>query len=346
MLEKVRLGKTGLMVTRIAMGCIPIQRLTHDDAIKLVRKAYDNGVNFFDTANAYTDSEEKLGAAFAGGVRQHVIIATKSMSTTYEKTAEHIDESLRRLRTDYVDLCQWHNPHTIDNFLEERGPYHALLDAQKAGKIRHIGITNHHLGRARAAVASGVFATVQFPFSVLSSQEEIDFAHECAHTHDMGFIAMKAMCGGLLDDGRLPFAFMHQYPHVVPIWGLEKEAELDQFISLARKPEAFTDAMQAEINALRAEYGDAFCRGCGYCLPCPSAINIPIMMRILLFIKRNPAGSQFSAERLADVDRIEQCITCRACVERCPYHLEVPDMLQQQLQGYRQLHAQWQANRS
>lgn len=324
------------------MGCIPIQRLTRDGAVSLLRTAYDNGVNFFDTAHVYTDSEEKIGAAFSGSLRDKVIIATKAMATTYEKTAEQLEESLRRLKTDYIDLYQWHNPANLEGFLTGHGPYQAMLDAQKAGKIRHIGITNHNLGRAREAVSSGAFATLQFPLSVLSSEEEIEMTRWCA-AQDIGVIAMKAMCGGMMPDGRLPFIFLNQYPHIVPIWGMEKKEELEQFLSLTRNPEPFTDAMREEIEKLRAEFGDEFCRGCGYCLPCPESIEIPIMMRITCFVTRNVPGSQFTEKRLGEVANIDNCRECGACVSRCPYHLDIPAILKKQRVGFRKLHEEYVA---
>ncbi|MCC8190498.1 MAG: aldo/keto reductase, partial [Planctomycetes bacterium] len=225
MLEKVRLGKTGLMVTRVAMGCIPIQRLDEAGAVALLREAYDSGVNFYDTAHVYTDSEAKVGAAFAGGLRQNVIIATKAMADTYEKTMEQLEESLRRLRTDYIDIYQWYNPADLEDFQNRRGPYQAMLDAQKAGKIRHIGITNHHLDRALTAIRSGAFATLQFPLSLLSSDNELAMTRECVE-RDIGVIAMKAMCGGMIPDGRLPFIFLNQYQHIVQIWGIYRPEEL------------------------------------------------------------------------------------------------------------------------
>jgi aryl-alcohol dehydrogenase-like predicted oxidoreductase len=344
MLAKVRLGKTNLMVTRLAMGCLPIQRRNMPDAVKLLHAAYEAGVNFYDTAHVYTDSEAKIGEAFAGGRREKVIISSKTMSADYEKTARQIDESLRRLKTDYVDIYQWHNPDNIDGFLEARGPYQAMLDARRAGKIRFVGITNHNLGRAHEAIDSGAFDTMQYPLSVLSSPEEIAMAQKCAE-HDMGVIAMKAMCGGLLEDGRLPFAFLRQYPHIVPIWGIQRLEELEQFIGLENNPVPFTEAMRAEAEKIRQTHGDGFCRGCGYCLPCPADIVIPLFMRISFMVNRSGIGSQFHAERLKEAARIDDCLNCRACAARCPYKLNVPEQLKKQQAEFYRLYAEYKKTR-
>ncbi|MCL2118207.1 MAG: aldo/keto reductase [Planctomycetaceae bacterium] len=340
-MEKVRLGKTGLMVSRIAMGCIPIQRLTENAAVELLHYAFDHGVNFYDTAHVYTDSEAKLGTAFSGHRREHVVIASKTMSTTYQTTVDQLDESLRRLKMDYIDIYQWHNPENgFENFQNERGPYQAMQDAQKAGKIRFLGVSQHNPARAKFAIDSGAFDTLQFPLSVLSSQAEIDLTFDCVK-HDVGVIAMKAMCGGLLSDGRLPFLFLNQYRHIVPIWGLETIRELDQFLQLSQNPEPFTDAMQAEMEELRKELGDEFCRGCGYCLPCPVGITLPIAMRMASFHKRGMFhGSLFSQQRLEEMQRIDRCRHCGECVSRCPYHLDVPRLLKKQQAAYMMLHAE------
>ncbi|MDR1957959.1 MAG: aldo/keto reductase [Planctomycetaceae bacterium] len=338
-MEMTRLGKTGLMVSRVSMGCIPIQRISTEAAVTLLRQAYDLGVNFYDTAHVYTDSEAKIGLAFSHGIRQNVIIATKALCTTYERTMEQLEESLRRLKTDYIDIYQWHNPEVISaDFPNEHGPYQAMQDAQKAGKIRFIGITNHHVARAKFAMESGAFSTLQFPFSLLSTKEELDLSFLCLD-HDMGVIGMKGMCGGLLEDGRLPFLFLNQYPHIVPIWGVEKLSELSQFINLLHNPEPFTPEMQTEVEKLRAEHGDEFCRACGYCLPCPAEIPIPFSMRALTIIKRGAMmGDQFTPNRVAEMQRIDHCIECRDCVSRCPYHLDVPRLLKVQQAGYMKLY--------
>jgi predicted aldo/keto reductase-like oxidoreductase len=329
------------MVSRVGFGCIPIQRRSREDAAALLRRAVDSGVNFFDTAHVYGDSEAKLGLAFSGLPRGELILASKAMADTREKTMSQLEESLRRLRTDYIDLYQWHNPAGLDDF-REGGVYRAMLEAKKAGKIRFIGITNHHLARAGRAVESGAFDTLQFPLSVLSSREEIGLTFRCREL-DLGFIAMKAMCGGMIPDGRLPFAFLNQYPHIVPVWGIEREEELAQFIELAGRPEPFTPAMREEIEKLRLELGDEYCRGCGYCLPCPAGIELPLMMRIAYFVKRNVEGSQFNEDRLRQVAKIDDCVNCRGCVEHCPYHLEAPRILRKQRDEFNRLRREFHA---
>ncbi|HBT75769.1 MAG TPA: aldo/keto reductase [Planctomycetaceae bacterium] len=343
MLEKVRLGQTGLMVSRVLMGCIPIQLLPESNAVRLLRYAYDSGVNFYDTAHVYTDSEAKLGAAFSGAQRQNVIIASKTMSDSYGKTIEQIDESQRRLKTDYIDLYQWHNPETnFEDFQHRRGPYQAMQDAQKAGKIRFIGVTQHSVKRARFAVESGAFETLQFPLSLLSSPEEMDVSFLAAKA-GMGVIAMKAMCGGLIEDGRLPFAFLNRYPHIVPIWGIKTAGELDQFLELSKHPEPFTNEMQAEVEKLRAEYGDEFCRCCGYCLPCPVGIAIPQATRVTTMVKRGAMlDALFTPEHREKMRKIDDCTNCRTCVSCCPYHLDVPRLLKEQQEAYVKMNAERQ----
>lgn len=341
MIEKVRLGHTDLMVSRISMGCIPIQLLSESEAVRLLHYTYDSGVNFYDTAHVYTDSEAKIGAAFAGSRRQNIIIASKTMSSTYEKTIEQIDESLRRLKTDYVDIYQWHNPEKeLEGFLNQRGPYQAMQDAQKAGKIRHIGITQHSPERAKFAIETGAFETMQFPLSLLSSPEELEIA-SLASAADMGVIAMKGMCGGLLDDGRLPFIFLNQYRHIVPIWGLKTAEEFNQFLELSKKPEPFSEEMQAEVEKLRAEYGKEFCRCCRYCLPCPEGIAIPLVTRVTTMAKRGAMiHTLFTPEFREMMRKIDDCTNCQTCVSRCPYHLDIPHLLKKQQEAHKKLDAE------
>ena len=263
-METITLGKTGLCVTKTSFGALPIQRISREEAVKLVRRAVDGGINYFDTANAYTDSEEKLGEALEG-VRQKVVISTKSAGKDKKTVLSHIEQSLRSLRTDYIDLFQFHNPSVLPDPADPDGPYAAALEMKEKGYIRHIGITNHRLGVAREAIASGNFETLQFPFCYLASEQDFDLVARCKAA-DMGFIAMKGLSGGLLNNAQACCAFMNQYDNVVPIWGIQHEWELDQWLALAEKAPRMTPELQAVIDHDRQELAGNFCRSCGYCL--------------------------------------------------------------------------------
>lgn len=336
-IKKVRLGRTGLMVTKTAFGALPIQRISKVEALCLVRKAYDSGINYFDTANAYTDSEEKLGEAFEG-IRQNVIISTKSGGKDKKTVQAHIEESLRRLRTDYIDLFQFHNPAVLPDPNDPDGPFAAALEAREKGYIRHIGITNHRLAVANAAVESGNFETMQFPFCYLADQKDLDLLAKC-EAHDMGFIAMKGLSGGMLNNAAACYAFMAQHPHVVPIWGIQHEWELDQWLHLTEADQKMTPELQAVIDRDRKELAHNFCRSCGYCLPCAAGIDIPQAARMAMLLRRSPYKPYMSDEWHAKMHRIEDCIHCNACKSRCPYGLDTPALLQLMLRDYDEFYA-------
>ena len=217
----VTLGKTGLQVEKNGFGCLPIQRVTKEEAAYLLRKAVEGGMNYFDTARSYTDSEEKVGYAF-DGIRDKVILATKSHAQTGVEMREHLETSLRNLRTDYIDVYQFHNPAFCPKPGGEDGLYDAALEAQAQGKIRFISITNHRLKVAHEAIDSGLYATLQFPYSYLAGPQEQELVDKCRQA-GMGFIAMMGMAGGLIRDGLAAAAFMAQQPDVVPIWGVQHE---------------------------------------------------------------------------------------------------------------------------
>ena len=212
------------MASKPAFGVLPLKRTPMEEAVKILRKAYDAGITFYDTANAYTDSEEKIGNALSD-VRHNIIIATKSGASDRETVTKHIENSLRMLKTDYIDIFQFHNPAVLPDPSDENGAYAAALAAKEKGYIRHIGITNHRLGVAREAIASGNFETLQFPFCYLAAPQDLELVELCRQA-DMGFIAMKGLSGGLLNNAAACFAFMQQYPTVVPIWGIQREEEL------------------------------------------------------------------------------------------------------------------------
>ena len=331
-MRKIRLGRTDLYVTKTAFGALPIQRISKTDAVKLVRRAYEAGINYFDTANMYTDSEEKLGEALHD-VRQNVVISTKSSAADKKTALAHIEESLRRLQTDYIDLFQFHNPAVLPDIDDPNGPFAAALEMKEKGYIRHIGITNHRLGVAREAIASGNFETLQFPFCYLATEQDLDLVARCAAA-DMGFIAMKGLSGGLLNNAAACYAFMRQYDHVVPIWGIQHEWELDQWLELTERDGGMTPELEAVIEKDRRELSGNFCRSCGYCLPCAAGIDIPQAARMSQLLGRSPYQPYMSDEWYAKMHKIEECIHCNACKSRCPYGLDTPALLQKQLAEY------------
>ena len=331
-METIRLGRTELYVTKTAFGALPIQRISKADAVKLVRRAFDAGINYFDTANMYTDSEEKLGEALHD-VRQQVVISTKSAGQDKKTVQAHIEQSLRSLRTDYIDLFQFHNPAVLPDINDPDGIFSVVLEAQKKGYIRHIGITNHRLGVAQAAIASGNFETLQFPFCHLATEKDLELVELCKQA-DMGFIAMKGLSGGLLNNAAACFAFMQQYPTVVPIWGIQHEWELDQWLALASDPPALTPELQAVIDHDRQELAGDFCRSCGYCLPCAAGIDIPQAARMMQLLGRAPYKPYLSDQWREKMHQIENCVHCDACKSRCPYGLDTPALLARQLADY------------
>lgn len=337
-IQKVRLGRTDLWVTKTAFGALPVQRVSTEDAAKLLRRAYENGINYFDTANAYTDSEEKIGVALKD-VRQNIVISTKSAGTDKETVLAHIQESLRRMQTDYIDLFQFHNPAVLPDPEDPDGAYAGALEAKKRGYIRHIGITNHRLKVAEAAVESGNFETMQFPFCYLAAPQDIDLVNLCKEK-DMGFIAMKGLSGGMLNQAAPCYAFMQQFDNVVPIWGIQHEWELDQWLELTEKNQQMTPELQAVIDKDCKELAHNFCRSCGYCLPCSAGIDIPQAARMAMLLRRSPYRPYMTDEWYNKMHKIEDCVHCDVCKSRCPYGLDTPNLLISMLKDYDAFYAE------
>lgn len=338
-MERIRLGRTGLMVSRSGFGAIPIQRIGFEQAKNLIRKAYDNGINFFDTARSYTDSEEKIGAALAD-VRNRVIIATKTGAGDRRTFFEHLETSLKNLKTDYIDIYQLHNPKALPDPDDPEGLYQALLEARRKGMVRFIGITNHRLDLALAAVRYGLYDTVQYPLSLLSDEQDLGLIGLCEEK-DVGLIAMKALAGGLISNARAAFAFFRQYQNVAPIWGIQAEAELDEFLTYEQAPPVLDEAMWETIKQYRAELSGEFCRGCGYCLPCPAEIPIPMAARMSLLLKRSVFQKFLGEDWRRKMELIEECINCGHCREHCPYELDPPRLLKKNLQAYREFYQKY-----
>ena len=331
-MTKIQLGSTGITIEKNGFGCLPIQRVTKEEAARLLRKAVDGGMNYFDTARAYSDSEEKVGYAFSG-MRDKVVIATKTGAQTAEGMWRDLESSLNMLGTDYIDVYQFHNPAFCPRPGGEDGLYDAALTAKKQGKIRHIAITNHRLAVAHEAVDSGLYALLQFPYSYLSGFQEVELVAKCRE-RGMGFVAMKGMAGGLLRDGAAAAAWMAGQEGVVPIWGVQHEWELDQFLACVQSPPVLTSELQAVIDRDRAELTGDFCRGCGYCMPCPAGIQINQCARMSLMLRRAPAADWLSDYWQEEMKKIEHCLHYGKCASKCPYGLDTPRLLQDNWKEY------------
>ena len=332
-MRTVRLGKTELTVSKNGFGALPIQRISVSEAVYLLQKAFYNGFTYFDTARWYSDSEEKLGEAFAH-TRDRIVISTKTGAQNADGFWKDLETSLRNLKTDHVDIYQFHNPAFCPIPGGEDGLYDAALEAKKQGKILHIGITNHRLPVAREAVASGLYETLQFPFSYLAGPQDIELVEACRKA-DMGFIAMKGLSGGLITDSAAAYAFMTQFDNVAPIWGIQRENELDEFISYREDEPLLTEERKAKIERDKKELAGDFCRGCGYCLPCPQGIRINDCARMSLMLRRAPSAGWLTDEWKAEMKKIETCLNCGSCASRCPYGLDTPALLKKNLEDYR-----------
>ena len=334
-MKHITLGSTGICVPQNAFGALPVQRVDKEQAAKLLRQAHDGGMTFFDTARGYSDSEEKLGLAF-GGNWDGIYLATKSVSRTPDGVRADLETSLRLLKRDYVDIFQFHNVDRCYRPDDGTGMYECMLELKKAGKIRHIGITTHKIGIAEEIVESGLYETLQFPFSYLSSERELALAEKCKNAN-MGLIAMKALAGGLITNAAVAFAFISQFDNVLPIWGIQRESELDQWLGFFEKPAEMTEEIARYIEKEKQELNGEFCRGCGYCMPCPAEIQINQCARMSLMVRRAPSEAWLTEHWQENMKKIENCLNCGQCKSRCPYGLDIPNLLQTNLKDYQDI---------
>jgi len=333
-MTKTILGRTNLEVNKDAFGVLPLQRTPMDEAAKILRKALDGGINFYDTARGYSDSEEKIGTALSSR-RGEFFIATKSHAKNGEGLKKDLETSLEKLKTSYIDIYQFHNPGLVPRPGDENGLYEAALEAKAQGKIRFIGVSYHKLPLAKEAAESALYDTIQFPFSYLSTEEEIGLTRLCAEKN-VGFIAMKALSGGLITDIFTAHAWMAQHTNVVPIWGIQRENELDELLEATWRQGGLTAEQQERIEKDRRELSGEFCRGCGYCLPCPAEIPINMAARLSLLLCRSPVARFLTPEYQSVMDRIENCTGCGHCKSHCPYGLDTPALLKKNLAWYRE----------
>ena len=321
------LGKTGLKVSVMGFGGIPIQRIDAAGTRVLMQKLAENGVNYIDTARNYTVSESYLGEALEG-IRDKFILATKSMGRTKEAMAADIEISLNNLRTDYIDLYQCHNPtmEQLEQILAPGGALEALMEAKAAGKIGHIGLTAHSLAVFEKALELPWVETIMFPYNIVESQG-IDLIAKCTEKN-IGFIDMKPLAGGALEDATLAIRYVLANPHVtLTIPGMADIAELDQNLAAASDSSPLSEAEIEKIEAIRKELGTQFCRRCNYCAPCAVGINIPSVFLFEGYLSRYGLKEWALGRYETLPKKASDCIECGLCETRCPYHLPIRQML-------------------
>lgn len=336
-MAKITLGSTGICVEQNAFGALPIQRDDTKTAVDILQKAYRGDMTFFDTSRAYTDSEEKIGLAFGDmGIRDQIYIATKTMSRTPAEIRKDLETSLTLLKTDYVDIYQIHLAPVCYLPGDGTGIYECFEELKTEGKIRHIGLTAHSLEVAHACVDSGLYETLQFPFSYLAGEPELELVKKCKEKN-MGFIAMKSLAGGLINNSAAAYAYLAQFDHVLPIWGIQHQWELDEFLSYMTDAPTLTEELKAVIAKDRAELAGDFCRSCGYCMPCPEEIEIRQCARMSLLVRRSPYKPYLTEDWQQKMKKIEDCKDCGKCKAKCPYGLDIPNLLKKNYEDYQKI---------
>ncbi len=336
-MEKIRLGKTNLMVSKLGFGGIPIQRLSEDDAVAVVRRCLDLGITFIDTANGYTTSEERIGKAIAGR-QEKPILATKSGARTREGVESHLKLSLERLGVETIDLYQFHginDSRSLEMVLDPKGPMGVVEEAKKAGRVKHIGITSHSMDVAKEAVRTDQFESLMFPFNFITCEPADELLPLC-RKHDVGFIAMKPLAGGMLNNITISFKYLFQFPDIVSIPGIEKTHEIEEIVQVLEGPWEMTVAEQREMQRLRDELGTRFCRRCDYCQPCSEEIPISMVMVGGSFAKRMPPERIFAGGIDDAMEKAANCTECGDCEPRCPYNLPIREMIAQQVEWYQE----------
>lgn len=333
-METIRLGKTEMRVSRLGFGGIPIQRVSEGDAVAVVRRCLELGITYLDTANAYTTSEERIGKAISGQ-RSSVFLATKSLARTRGEIEEHLKLSLQRLGVDYLDLYQFHGVsdfESLDLLLDPNGPMAVVAEAKRAGVVKHIGITSHQIDVAKKAVKSDRFETIMLPFNFITSEAADDLL-PLTREHDVGFIAMKPLAGGMVDNAIVAFKYLFQFPDVLPIPGIEKISEIEEIVKVLEGPWQMTKAEQQDMKQIKEELGTRFCHRCDYCQPCPEGIPISMVMSAKSFFKRLPPGR--SMQMVASgMEKAATCTECGDCETRCPYHLPIREILAELVKWY------------
>lgn len=333
-MEYITLGKTGLKVSKIGFGGIPIQRIDEAGAKPLIDKLIEEGINFIDTARGYTVSESYIGNAIKGN-RDKFILATKSMARTKEAMAKDIEISLNNLQTDYIDLYQIHNPtmEQLDTVLQEGGALEALFEAKAAGKIHHIGLTAHSTEVFERAIQLDFVETIMFPYNIVENQGA-DLMHQC-QINNIGFIDMKPLAGGAIENGTLALRYIASNEDcdlVIP--GMATIEEIEENVKAVLDPSPLSEEELTEIASIRKQLGNNFCRRCNYCAPCTVGIAIPSVFLFEGYLSRYGLQDWAKDRYNSMAKKASDCIECHACEPRCPYNLPIVEMLKKAKEGF------------
>ncbi len=333
-MRMITLGKTGITTPQNAFSTLPLQGVELDTAVTMLRNAHDGGMTFFDTARSYASSEVKMGIAF-DGIRDEVILASKTMADTPGKFKADLEATLRNLRTDHLDIYQFHFMTQCYRPGDGTGMYEAMQEAKRQGKILHIGAASHKIAVAEEIVDSGLYETINFPFSYLASERDVDLVRRC-EDNGVGFIASKGLAGGILTNAKACMAFMTKH-NVLPVWGIQTPDELYQWLEFFDKEPELSDEIKELIACDREELSGDFCRGCGNCMPCTVDIKINQCARMIQLMNRLSEEEYLSDKWKNEMRRIERCVECGACRKKCPYGLDVPMLLKKNLERYKEI---------
>ena len=331
-MKRTLLGKTGLEVTRLGFGGIPIQTVSENQAIETVLHAVENGLDFIDTSRAYTSSERRIGQALRQ-TDKHVTLASKSHVRTSEGIQADLSKSLKELQVDYLDLYQCHYVKNVDEYeriIAKGGALEGLIRSKEEGLIGHIGLTSHSLDLLNRVIDDNLFETIMVCFSFLEPAAGEKVVPK-ALKQGLGVIAMKPFSGGVIEKASLALKYVLSYEGVVVLAGVERIDRFDENWEIFNGDCKLDASDENEIEEIRKHHDKHFCRRCDYCQPCTEEIPIQLIMGLRSMVKRMGADFLKQEPIVQGIQKAQRCTQCGECMHRCPYDLPIPSLIQENL---------------